>query len=80
MEVLTGLGPPWVSSANTIDEGFGASRGWCSAGDRANSCPTYLQPNLLKHTHQQLVHVVLDAARGLDELALPRSSQTFALC
>lgn len=37
------------------------------------------KPDLLKHAHQELVHIVLNAAGRLDELALPRGRQLLAL-
>lgn len=80
VEVLAGLGPSRVSAADAVDEGSDPGCGWGSAAHRAHGCPAQLQPNLLQHAHQQLVHVVLDAARRLDELALSGLGQTFALC
>lgn len=41
--------------------------------------PRLAQPDLLQHADQQLVHVVLDTARRLDELTLPRARQLFGL-
>lgn len=42
--------------------------------------PGLAQPDLLEHADEELVDVVLDAARRLDELALARLRQLLALC
>lgn len=50
------------------------------ASPRALLVACLAQPDLLQHADQQLVHVVLDTARRLYELAVPGSCQSFAFC
>ena len=42
--------------------------------------PRGAQADLLEHADQQLVHVVLDARRGLDVLAVAGGGQRLAVC
>lgn len=77
MQVLAGARLGRVAAAEAVQQGAGPGGGArASAGAQRRGA----QPDLLQHADQQLVHVVLDAAGGLDEFRVARRGEGFSFC